>query len=415
MDFNIVLSSEGKELVAEASSPLGESSGRSAWLRSDERELGERELGERLFHRLLPGAVQTLYHRCRGNLASRAGLLRLRVRGRSSATAQELARIHAVPWELVHAPHGEGFLSLDPQVQLVRYLNLPAAVPGAFQVGSRELKVLIAIASPADQERLRWEAERAIIERAFAGSAVQVTILCRTTRDLLLAELAKQSYDVLHFIGHGDGPTGTLVLEHERGGSDWVEAQQLALIARGTASLRLVFLNACSTAEIAARSHKNLAASVGPALALRGVPAVVAMTSTIRDSQAITFARTVYTRLRDGATLEAAVHTARIAMRLGQSHGESWRIPVVFSRMAAGHAAENHGSVERSQYVVRTRVPELLGTNIEIAGLVGAPAGPVSAGAEDARADVVVDKQIKGETVTIAGRIDRGPGDRSPR
>lgn len=411
VDFNINLSIKGDTLVAEASSPLGECYGTSAWPRNDELEFDAQALGKRLFPRLLPGAVQNLYHRCRGRLTTSSGHLRLRVQTAARATARQLVRIHSLPWELVHDPHGDDFLALDPQVQLIRYLNIPTEVPEALQIGARELEVLVVIACPSDQAGLRWDDERAVIERAFAGSAVRVTVLPRATRAGLLEMLGTQRHDVLHFIGHGEGPTcvrpGRIALESEDGCADWITAQELALIARVTTSLRLVFLNACSTAELAETSYQNLA--VGPSLALRGVPAVVAMTSAVRDSHAVAFARSIYTRLRDGATLEAAVHAARIAVRLDELSGDirrkSWTIPVVFSRMPASQASNHRAPVQRSQYEVRMKGHEVRGTAVEIAGRFRDPAAPVHPATEDVLVDVDVDNVI-GETVTIGGVID---------
>lgn len=408
MDFNLSLWTERETLFAEAACPLGESYGTSPRPHQGELVPGDRAVGERLLGCLLPGAVRSLYHRCRGRLTAR-GTLRLRIRARAKASAHDLVRIHAIPWELAYDPHGDGFLALDPQVQLVRYLNILTAVPDTSLLGGRELDVLLVIASPKDQGRLRWETEREEIERAFAGSAARLTILSRATRGRLFDALVTGAHDVLHFIGHGAGPDevrpGRLVLESETGGSDWISARELAVMARASSSLRLVFLNACSTAEFAARSHLNLAASVGPSLALRGVPAVVAMATAVEDDDAVAFARGVYARLGDGASLDVAVHAGRIATRLGQRRGRAWAIPVVFSRMASTPAAEPRAGDERSSYALATRLDELRADKIEIAARVREPGTAVDAG-ERVRVDVDAGRII-GQTVTIGGIVDR--------
>jgi hypothetical protein len=344
MDFNVAVSREAATatLVAEADCPLGQNYGTSAWPRPDELRIAPRPLGELLFSRLFPGAVNGLYQRCRGRLAEGTGKLRVRIRAAARATDHEIRDLHSIPWELLHDPHGAGFLALDHQVQLVRYLNLPAPVPGELVLTGRKLEILVASASPSDREPLRWDDEHASIERAFAGSATRVKLLRGATRDKLFAELSTQRYDVLHFIGHGTGPAdhqpGTILLEDEHGLSQPVSAGKLAELLQVTRPPLLVFLNACSTAELAVQSHRDLASSVAPALALRGIPAVVGMVNLVYDTDAITFARTVYERLAQGASLEAAVHAARIAVRLGQFDETSWTIPVVFSRATAGAA-----------------------------------------------------------------------------
>lgn len=343
MDLDITLSGDGELLIAEASSQLGECYGTSEWPRADQLTLDAHPLGELLFDRLLPGAVRTRYHQCRGRLAGSGGRLRVRIRAPVAATAEEQVRVHAIPWELVRDPDGGGLLALDPQVQLVRYLNVATPVPDPLHLGSEQREVLVAAASPADLSRLHWEDEVSLIERAFAGSPVRVTVLAHATRTALLNALGTERHAVLHVIGHGGGPNGErlggLVLEDASGGSDWVTAHDLALTTRVTATLSLVFLNACSTTALAASSHRNLASSVGPALALRGIPAVVGMVREVHDRKAVAFAGTVYTGLRAGASLETAVHIARIAARLDPGQRESWTIPIVFSRMAAQPAA----------------------------------------------------------------------------
>src|SRR5262249_9172631 len=145
---------------------------------------------------------------------------RVRIRARVRATAMELMRIHSIPWELTYDDGGDGFLALDPQIQLVRYLNVAAAVPDALRLGGESLEVLVAIASPSDQSPLGVTAERAAIEHALAGVA-RVTVLTATTRARLVEALAARPYDVLHFIGHGAGPserrTGGIMLEDDTG------------------------------------------------------------------------------------------------------------------------------------------------------------------------------------------------------
>ena len=294
-DVDIRLSVAGETLFAEVSCPLGEGFGTRAWPSHAELARSGRELGEVLYDCLFPaGAVRSRYEACRGAIAD-GGRLRVRIRAAVRASAEEVARIHAVPWELVHAPGGDGFLALDPQIQLVRYLNLPVAVSDPLGPRAGALTVLVAIACPAEYRRLDWAHERDTIERAFADTGVRVTVLPHATRAGLRDLLATEQYEVLHFIGHGGGPTGgragMIVLETAHGSADWLTADELAVIARGAGSLRLVFLNACSTAGLAEATHRDLAGSVGPALALAGVPAVVAMASQVLDADAIELAR----------------------------------------------------------------------------------------------------------------------------
>jgi hypothetical protein len=92
------------------------------------------------------------------------------------------------------------------------------------------------------------------------------------------------------------------------------------------------------------------------------------------DADAIEFARSCYLRLCAGAPLEAAVHAGRIAVRLRQARGQSWSVPVVFSRMSASPPAEQHPPVARVEKDVTGAFHDVTARYMEVAARSHAPA-----------------------------------------
>lgn len=103
---------------------------------------------------------------------------------------------------------------------------------------------------------------------------------------------------IFHFAGHAYG--NSLLLREEKGYSPELYAKDLALFLQQYSSLRLVFLNACTTEE-----HQ---------LALKNteIPAIVATTDKINDEAAKTFAVHFYKRLVGGYTIHEAFQDATL-------------------------------------------------------------------------------------------------------
>lgn len=401
MDFDVNLSVAGGTALVEAECPQGEDQGTARLPDRLGRDPDSGALGRQLFGLLFPKRVRTLFERCRG--AARAQGENLRVRIRVHGNTKQLLRLHGLPWELLRDPDTGQCLALGREVEIVRYLKLPLPVPESLRLGGEPLEVLVVTAAPRDQLPLQGEVERRAIESAFEGSSVRVRTLCGATRRSLLDALRSGTTHVLHFIGHGMGPSrrlpGAIVLEREDGASDFVPARTLALIAEAAPSLRLVFLNACSTAAAGPESGHGLSWSAGPALALRGVPAVVAMQSPMFDTSAIEFARVFYESLRAGASIEAAAHAARLAIATSLAHETSWTIPAVFTRMTGGVIAPPErepaaadrtpgGTVDLNAEVLQARTLTATGSQGSAPDGMGPP-GNVSVHVRRIEADVI--------------------------
>jgi len=142
---------------------------------------------------------------------------------------------------------------------------------------------------------------------------------------------------VLHFIGHGTFneqlKEGELLFEDDHGGPDRVSGRKLATALRNRQDLRLIVLNACE----GARGGESAFTGVAESLVRSGVPAVVAMKSTVTDRAALLFSRHFYEEVAQELPIDAALAEARNAIYTKDRQGIEWATPVLFMRSPDGH------------------------------------------------------------------------------
>jgi CHAT domain-containing protein len=330
-------------------------------------------LGERLFSALLPEGVRERFFQALGQIDHDDGRgLRLRIA--TDPGDPDLARVLALPWEYLRRPDIGSFLAAQRKFPLVRHLDVP--LPGGRPPLPPPVRVLAAGAEPSDLPALRLAEELEQIERLWGQPGeVEVVPLARTTVPALRAALLAGGFHVLHFVGHGgfDAATGegALFFVDEAGRADPVGAGAFADQLRDFTSLRLVFLNACQSAQAAAGAPF---AGVATALLRAGVPAVLAMQFPITDRAALEFGGIVYRRLAAGDPVDAAVAEGRLALAARGS--AEWGTPVLFLRAPDGRlfappaAAEREPAPNRSPW----RLPAFAAV-IAVLGLLAALAG----------------------------------------
>lgn len=294
------------------------------------------EVGRRLSAALFQGRVRERF------LESQARHPRLRVKLRFDLTEEGAAHLHGVPWELIGSPvDGRPPLALSRETPLVRYLEVAGSVD--LPPPPETLEVRLVAAQPAGTERLDLDGEARSLRAALED---RTTITLRRIRSPTLAgiveALREPGVHVLHVMGHGDGDPatgdGVLVLEDGSGRIDAVTAGRLVEQAGSyLRRLRLVFLNACRTAETSERAPL---AGLAAALMEAGVPAVIAMRGPITDAAAARFAARVYGRIAAGAPIDEAVTEGRLALRDAERRTRSalaeWATPALFLRVPDG-------------------------------------------------------------------------------
>src|SRR4029453_11411391 len=119
------------------------------------------------------------------------------------------------------------------------------------------------------------------------------------TFDGLDLQLRQNDYHLFHFVGHGtfapmqdDGQrVGQLLFERSDGSGEPIDAQRLCWTLKNHTNLRAIVLNSCDGAR---SEPANALAGAGQRLVQSGIPAVVAMQSSITDVAATAFAGEFY-------------------------------------------------------------------------------------------------------------------------
>ena len=301
-------------------------------------------LGEELASLLLPPVIRDFYRRSLEKLRADEGL-RIRVRPHD----HELA---VLPWEYVYVqrpdvPPGrkgpEGFLALDKKLSLVRYEIVgesPALIKPMEHDDIRTIALLADVQDPAYAE-LDLDREELNLRQALEGfGGIDARILRPGTANQL-QEMLGRGAQVFHFSGHGmlqqemgEEPgtlegMGQLIFSGDDHRPDPVDVATLGIQLRGK-GIRLVVLNAC---EAAKRDPVTPWAGMASALVRQGIPAVVGMQFTVRDSSAIAFSRRFYQTLAAGESIDSAVSEGRSGI-LTRSGGEDrdWGVPVLYMR-----------------------------------------------------------------------------------
>jgi CHAT domain len=314
-------------LILEVVGSIGRMRRRVRRIESQERQLLE-NFGGQLFEAVFSGPVGECLERSRMAAESKEAGLRVRLR-----LPGTLAN---VPWEYLYDA-GHGFLGLDPETALVRYLELPAPVR-PFQI-SPPLRILAMISAPSDTVGLEveqeWDKLNDTLGDLVRRGLVKVDRLEAGNLAALQRPLRLTEYHVLHFIGHGgydeSAQDGALALEGADGKTRLVTGRDLGMMIRSR-SLRLVVLNACEGARSA---QDDPLGGVAQALVHQGIPAVIAMQFEISDTAAITFSQSFYQAIADGLPVDVATVEARRAM-FAEGNEIEWATPVLYLRSTDG-------------------------------------------------------------------------------
>jgi hypothetical protein len=146
----------------------------------------------------------------------------------------------------------------------------------------------------------------------------------------LRRELLRDTYHVLHYMGHGGFDQqrgGFLMFTDDTGRAVQVTAADLGVILRDHSSMRLAVLNACQAGRT---DPHDPFAGVAETLLRRGIPAAIAMQFEITDIAAVEFAPALYGALATGRSIDVALAEARKAMYTVSPL--EWATPVLYLR-----------------------------------------------------------------------------------
>ena len=235
----------------------------------------------------------------------------------------------AIPWEMLCFGGAGRIANFGADLRVSRqFSSLRASIPGAVPPLNKQFKALV-IADPAPEEELQLAGARAegVLLRDFFRRK-QIKLKKEQDIDLqfqvrigheecdivqILSLIYNEQFDLIHFAGHGVYDPNNLSR------SGWVFGRKTILSAQEIFSLRrvprLVFANACFSAELSTVESNSRLAGLAEAFFNRGVENYIGAGWQVNDRHAIDFAQTFYEKtLDDGSTLGEALSDARKAV-----------------------------------------------------------------------------------------------------
>lgn len=243
-----------------------------------------------------------------------------------------------LPWEYLYDAEVKGFLARSNRTPVVRYL--PVSEPARRVEVEPPVLVLLMVAVPRDYPLARAKAEaeslRKVLKPLIKRGEIELEIVPPTLEALQRRLRVGKPVHVFHFVGHGlfgeTAAQGELVFVNESGGGQHVSAESFADLLKDSLSLRMAVLNACSGA---CASGDDVFTGTAQRLVERGgVPAVIAMSSKVKDETAYRFAGSFYQALADHLPIDACIGEARKA--LAAKNNPEWGTPVLYLRAADG-------------------------------------------------------------------------------
>ena len=292
-----------------------------------------RQLGGKLQDLLLVGKTRELFTHATA-VAKSEGISRLPLE-----IIAEDYEIAGWPWEYLY-DNERGFVSQDfhPISRSIFSIQSAATCPPI----QGKIKILLILGVTSDDPHISSKDEVAIISDIFsthlADDKFEIKVFDAKQRSKLVLELQNQEYHIVHFFGHAgfDTEDGTGYLAFARPDSKpfRIPADNFAniLSERG---IRLVFLNACKTAQ-GAPTESPGRSSVAGALLARGIPAVVGAQFSLPEQSAHYLAATVYNALLTGKPIGEAMRDGRNSMGIADAaQFFDWGIPVLYAKDSA--------------------------------------------------------------------------------
>jgi hypothetical protein len=249
--------------------------------------------------------------------------------------------LHALPWELLR--DGTEAIAADADTPFSRYLAIGKTWGRALT--DRPLRVLAVISNPSDLgEKYDLPAadvalEEKTLREAFSRARSEGVSLTFLATPITLAHLEaelRNSYHVLHFVGHGGFNTkrqeAALYFENDdHTAQRVVDTDFTGMLDRLQTPPQLVVLAACQSAT---RSLSEVFTGLGPKLVQIGLPAVVAMQADVTMLTARHFAATFYRQLIAHGTIDLAMNEARSTLITNGRYDAA--VPVLFMRLRDG-------------------------------------------------------------------------------
>ncbi len=298
-------------------------------------------LGQQLYNALFQGTLRDSWITAQGIAQNHQQVLRLRLGLKDT----KLARL---PWEVMHA--SDRPIATGPYIAFSRYQS---GMSGTSRLPSRNIpqlssesgiKVLMVIASPADQVRLNLLKQEAIrlqaeLERKTQNGAhlpeIELSVLEQPGREELTQALEQGNYHVLHYSGHSNFGVngGEIYLVSGRTGlTEKLYGDDLAGLLVNN-NIQMAVFNSC-LGTYAATSDGNPDTgqrNLTETLVKRGIKSVLAMSERIPDEVALTLTQLFYRNLSQGYAVDLCVSRMRQGLISAySSHQMYWALPILY-------------------------------------------------------------------------------------
>ncbi len=298
-------------------------------------------LGQQLYNALFQGTLRDSWITAQGIAQNHQQVLRLRLGLKDT----KLARL---PWEVMH--QGDRPIATGPYIAFSRYQS---GMSSTSRIPSRNIpqlsnesgiKVLMVIASPADQVRLNLLKQEAIrlqaeLERKTQGGdhlpEIELSVLEQPGREELTQALEQGNYHVLHYSGHSNfgANGGEIYLVSGRTGlTETLYGDDLAGLLVNN-NIQMAVFNSC-LGTYAATSESNLDTgqrNLTETLVKRGIKSVLAMSERIPDEVALTLTQLFYRNLSGGYAVDLSVSRMRQGLISAYgSHQLYWALPILY-------------------------------------------------------------------------------------
>ncbi|WP_017303544.1 CHAT domain-containing tetratricopeptide repeat protein [Spirulina subsalsa] len=298
-------------------------------------------LGQQLYDALLQGSLRDSWMMAQAIAHNQRSVLRFRLGLKGS-------RLLRLPWEVLHEGSrdtGNGVfrpLSTGPDIAFSRYQIGTALGCDRFSLPPRPqppLRVLMAIASPEDQDSLALHQEALQLQTELQSPDpdippnIELTLLEQPGRAELTQALEQGNYQVFHYAGHsnlGESGGDVYLVSRTTGLTEKLYGQDLAglLVNNG---IQLAVFNSCRGTDTALNPNEDKQTNLAQALVNRGIPAVLAMAERIPDEVALAFTRLFYRNLDQGYPIDLSLSRAR--QGLISAYGSNqlyWALPVLY-------------------------------------------------------------------------------------
>lgn len=302
-------------------------------------ELNLKKYGQLLFNSLFADEKLLSFFE-RIYTISQALEAKLRIRLFIASGAEDL---HHLRWELLCRSDGSPLLT-NENILFSRYISSQDFRPERLRP-LYSLRALIVVANPADIEKYEVNGVRLTsinvdeeIERTKTalGDIEAKALNGRITLNNIIDQL-REGYDILYLVCHGALIEGEpyLWLEDEKGKVARIEGKEFIIrINELQQRPRLIVLASCESSGINdnANTYQNTLTGLGPGLAEKGIPAVLAMQGKISMKTIEQFMPVFFKEFRKDGYLDLAMTKARGTIR---DRYDNW-MPVLFMRLKTG-------------------------------------------------------------------------------